>query len=296
VFLRSTPFKLSQIVILCCIFPIAAIPAPAPDDPRVAINEKEGLKYVWIKPGTFSMGCSPAEEPCEVMEKPAHAVEISRGFWMGQTPVTVRAWKKYRVATGTPALPTKDGAGRANLNEAGGDDFPVVFLTWTAAKNYCEWAGMRLPTEAEWEYAARAGTVGARYGKLDDIAWYADNSGRTRLDSTDEHEHRRREYFGKLFQNGNGPHAVATKAPNPWMLYDMLGNVWQWVADWHGPYAPGKAVDPIGMEAGEQKGMRGGSWYNFPAMVRVSNRGSSFPKEELAVAGVRCAGNASAIH
>jgi formylglycine-generating enzyme required for sulfatase activity len=255
-------------------------------------NPKDGLRYVWIRAGSFSMGCSPGDADCEPEEKPAHEVKLTKGFWMSQTPVTVGAWKKYRAATGAPALPSADGVGRKDLNEASADEStPVVFVTWTEADTYCRWAGMRLPTEAEWEYAARAGSKGPRYGELDRIAWYADNSGRTRIDSYAVFQDDRKNYFQRMFENGNGPRPAGMKEPNAWQLHDMLGGVWQWVADWRGKYPASKVIDPQGPATGIQRGLRGGSWYNFPSLVRVSNRGGSLPGERLAIAGFRCAGN-----
>ena len=105
----------------------------------------------------------------------------------------------------------------------------------------------RLPTEAEWEYAARAGTSGDRYGNLGAIAWYEDNSG----DRT---------------------HPVGRKAPNAWGLYDMLGNVWEWVEDWYGDYPGGAVTDPAGPVSGSKRVSRGGSWYDSARYCRASYR------------------------
>jgi formylglycine-generating enzyme required for sulfatase activity len=253
------------------------------------VNEKDGLEYVWIQPGKFIMGCSAADTQCEESEKPAHEVEISRGFWMGRTVVTVAAWKKYRTEGKGPELPTEDGIGRTNLNEASKDgNMPVVFVSWVQARDFCKWSGGRLPTEAEWEYAARAGSTAPRYGELDAVAWYADNSGTKRIDSAALIKSERGEYYKRLFENSNGPHPVAQKAPNAWGLYDMLGNVGQWVQDWQGHYTPGKAVDPSGSDEQIKKGFRGGNWYNVPWMVRSSFRGISGLRETISIVGFRC--------
>jgi len=130
------------------------------------------------------MGCSPGDE-CPDDEKPTRLVQIEKGFWLGQTPVTQAAWKKVK------------GDHPSHFR---GDLLPVERVTWYDANEYCKAFGGRLPTEQEWEYAARAGTTGARYGDLDSVAWYDKNSGETK-------------------------HPVGLKQPNAWGLYDMLGNV-----------------------------------------------------------------------
>ena len=246
------------------------------------VNPKDGLSYVWIPQGKFMMGCSRDDNECDSGEKPPKEVEISPGFWLGQTSVTVGAWKRYRAATGKPALPTNDRWGRKNLNEASGDDnMPVVMVTWEEARGFCEWSEGRLPTEAEWEYAARAGTTGARYWSLDEIAWYEDNSGKRWIDS--QKIRVKPPYVltydgnDRLFKNGNGPHPVGQKQPNAWNLYDMLGNVWQWMAD---PVV-GRWIRPL----------RGGSWSFWPGAVRVALGNSAPESTRSSSFGVRCVGN-----
>ena len=193
-------------------------------------NRRDGLKYVWIPPGRFRMGCSAGDTECRDDESPARDVEIMRGFWIGQTEVTQEAYQKVK---GT------------NPSYFEGSMLPVEQVRWTDANEYCEAVGMRLPTEAEWEYAARGGSTAARYGAVENVAWYNANSGRQ-------------------------THPVAQKQPNGFGLYDVLGNVWEWVADWYDAkyYASGAARDPRGPASGQNRAVRGGSWSNFPRGVR----------------------------
>jgi TonB family protein len=264
-----------------------------PQTGEVKVNPKDGLDYVWIPPGTFMMGCSPGDNECYDNEKPAHQVTITKGFWMGKTVVTVGAWKRYRASTGTPALPIADLQGR-DLNEASGDDdTPVVLVTWGEARQFCEWAGKRLPTEAEWEYAARAATTGARYGNLDTIAWYADNSGKEHMDAAQILRAEGANAVRRLLQNGNGPHRVGQKEPNLWGLYDMLGNVAQFTADWYDAnyYARDDSPDdPTGPFQGQFRVVRGGLWGSLASFVRASNRHEGGMDGRSNGVGFRCAG------
>ncbi len=164
--------------------------------PKTRTNPKDGLTYVWIPAGTFRMGCSPGDSKCSYYEEPAHSVTITKGFWMGRTPVTQAGYKKV---TGV------------NHSHFIGDQLPEDSVTWYEAQAYCKHVDMRLPTEAEWEYAARGGNPASRYGSVAEIAWYRANSGGT-------------------------THRVALKKPNDYGLYDMLGNVDEWVADAYGLY------------------------------------------------------------
>ena len=255
------------------------------------VNGKDGQKYAWIAPGRFNMGCSPFDQRCGTDET-RHPVQITRGFWMGITTVTADAWKRYRAVTGQPALPAADIFGR-KFNEGAADTTqPVVSVTWNEANAYCSWAGMRLPTEAEWEYAARAGTTDYTYGILQEIAWYGDNSGKKPAESADMYRDDPARYPKRLFSNGNGPHGVAQKLPNAWGLYDMLGNVWQWVSDYYlvSYYTPAAVTDPTGPAQGTQRVLRGGAWDTVPADIRVSYRLTNPPGDRVNDFGFRCAG------
>jgi serine/threonine-protein kinase len=234
----------------------------APPALTVRENPKDRVKYVWIPPGTFMMGCSPGDSECYDDEKPAHQVTITRGLWIGQTPVTVGAYKRFVGATGRQ-MPEAPNFNNVWTNE----DMPIVNVSWNDAQAYCGWMGGRLPTEAEWEYAARGGSTEARYGPLDEVAWYSGNSGNQTRD-------------------------VAQKRPNGFGLYDMLGNVWQWVSDWYDEhyYQASPPQDPQGPASGQYRVLRGGSWVIYPRLVRVSCRYGLAPAVRGADVGFRCGG------
>jgi formylglycine-generating enzyme required for sulfatase activity/predicted Ser/Thr protein kinase len=260
---------------------------------EVRVNPKDGLKYVWIPPGTFQMGCSPGDSKCDDNEKPPHHGTIMKGFWLGQTEVTVGAYKRFAGATGRQMPPEPIFApGSRALNPGWGDDaMPIVEVTWDDAQAYCRWTRGRLPTEAEWEYAARAESTTSRYGDLDAIAWYADNSGRQRLDSTKilaDHAN----LVSGLDENGNGMHEVGQKRANRFGLYDMLGNVFNWVNDWFDEkyYESSPSQDPPGLVGGTERILRGGDWEDFPYLVRVSYRSKFDPTIKSSIVGFRCGG------
>ncbi len=251
----------------------AAAVAAVSRDPFV--HEADGLGYVWIPPGRFMMGASPGDTECRTNEKPAHEVEITRGFWLSETPVTQAAWRKVM------------GSSPSHFK---GDDLPVEQVSWEEAAEYCRKINGRLPTEAEWEYAARAGTTGARYGELDEIAWFGDNSGRKRLESAKLWDADSSKYWGRLQENGNATKPMRGKQPNAFGLYDTLGNVWEWVADWYGPYEAGSVRDPKGPGSGKYRGARGGGWDVVPLVVRASVRIDLEPSGRNIYFGFRSAG------
>jgi formylglycine-generating enzyme required for sulfatase activity len=256
---------------------------------EVRVNPSDGLKYVWIPPGTFVMGCSPGDNECYDFEKPQHQVTITKGFWLGQTEVTVGAYKRFAGATGRQMPPEPDINGRP-LNPGWGDEAMPIGVTWNDAQAYCSWAGGRLPTEAEWEYAARAGSTTARYGDLDEIAWYAENSGRERLDRARIAKEDGADYLKRLNENGNGMHEVGQKRANGLGLFDMLGNVWEWVNDWWdiNYYQNSPSQDPPGPASGTLRVLRGGSWVGGPRDVRVSLRNRRNPGNGDFDLGFRC--------
>jgi len=262
----------------------ATIKKSGPAAKAARVNPKDGLKYVWIPPGTFMMGCSPEDTECADDEKPPHQVTITKGFWLGQTEVTVGAYKRFTGTTGK-AMPTappffpgvsNDIVSRFYNIPATAPDFnpgwsndamPIVDVNWDDAQGYCTWAGGRLPTEAEWEYAARAASTEARYGPIDEVAWYDMNSG-------------------------NKTREVGQKQANGFGLYDMLGNVWEWVNDWYDQnyYQNSPSQDPTGPPSGQLRVLRGGSWYSAPGNARVSGRDRYNPGDKYEFNGFRCGG------
>jgi formylglycine-generating enzyme required for sulfatase activity len=213
------------------------------------------LGMAWIEPGTFILG-SPVSDPSSFSdERPQTVVTLTKGFWMGVHEVTQA---EYLAVTGSnPSFFTGD------LNR------PVEMVSWNDAVAYCAtlsaseratgripagW-GYRLPTEAEWEYACRAGARTTRYGYGDDMsftaltnyAWYHDNSGQT-------------------------THPVEQKLANPWGLMDMHGNVGEWCNDWYGTYPGGSVTDPTGPATGMCRVFRGGNWTGGSRGCRSARR------------------------
>ena len=214
----------------------SATEAPRAGEARVF----DGMEFAWVPAGEFRMGSTGAE--AFGWESPVTRVRISRGFWLGKHEVTQAEWQAVM------------GTNPSGFDECG-PNCPVEQVSWEDAQAFIRQlngrAGgsrYRLPTEAEWEHAARAGTVGDRYApNLDAIAWYRDNSG----DRTQP---------------------VGRKAPNAWGLHDMLGNVFEWVQDWYGGYPGGAVTDPGGPGSGSFRVFRGGSWNDNPWLCRASFR------------------------
>jgi formylglycine-generating enzyme required for sulfatase activity len=206
--------------------------SPKPGDSKV--NPKDGLRYRWIPPGSYTSGCSQGDKQCFKEELPNRHITLTKGFWLGETEVPQSAWEKVVPEIENPSI-------------FPGPDMPVEEVTYPDAIAYCSAIGGRLPTEAEWEYAARAGSTSARYGDLDKIAWYYGNSHFT-------------------------THPVGKKQPNAFGLYDMLGNVIEWTNTYFTVQLSQENIDPKGPSSAEYRTLRGGGWYDDPELVRASNR------------------------
>lgn len=237
-----------------------------------SFSESSG-EYVWIAPGEFTMGCVAGDDACYGGEKPAHRVRISRGFWIGRTEVTVQAYRQFVTAVGE-----QKGVRPAPPLHWQSPEHPVAWIPWRDAQAYCGWLGGRLPTEAEWEYAARGGRDGLLYPNGDEIS--GDEANIEKTGGRDKYE-------------ASAP--VASFSPNDFGLYDMAGNVIEWTADWFDPeyyatFAEGEiAVDPTGPS--EETGgriVRGGSWRNNAWALRLSLRMSVVPEDPTEYIGFRC--------
>jgi formylglycine-generating enzyme required for sulfatase activity len=249
----------------CFIPPVS--PGPQPGDSHQ--NRKDREDYAWIPPGKFLMGCVPGDQRCDKNEKPQHELTVTKGFWMGQNEVRVVSYQRYVSADPRnrkmPAGPFWDTKWRQ-------EDRPISNMRWEDAASYCQWAGGRLPTEAEWEYAARGGVQNQIYP----------------LNS--ENSRDKANFVGKkgndIFEY-TGP--VRSFDPLlPYQLYDMAGNVWEFVSDYYDEdyFRSSPASDPKGPESGKQHVVRGGSFDSDPREhLRISFRKSAGSANNI---GFRC--------
>jgi formylglycine-generating enzyme required for sulfatase activity len=242
-------------------------PTPPPKPGEVRLNQTDQSLYAFIPAGAFQMGCVASDPHCRDDEKPAHLVTLTHGFWMSSTEVTVKAYRLFATAAGG-ALPKENTSTNPGWRESGQ---PMSFMQWDTAQSFCEWAGGRLPTEAEWEYAARGGKDGSVYpwGEAPDRN-HANWMGKGGLDK-----------YTEVADAG-------TFLQNPWNLYDIIGNLGEWVADYYGPYDAAPSTDPKGPDAGKQRVIRGGSWAANEREIRTSVRKAWLPTEYSNNVGFRC--------
>ena len=222
----------------------------SPSGNTITIPVKNGIniEMVKVEAGSFNMGATPEmQDPLED-EKPVHRVTLTNNYYIGKYEVTQALWK---IVMGS------------NPSDFKGDDLPVETVSWNDCQDFISKLNamtgkrFRLPTEAEWEYAARGGKKSRGYqysgsNTIGDVAWYAGN-------------------------RSSMTHAVGTKQPNELGIYDMTGNVWEWCQDWYGSYSSSPQTNPTGDVRGLFRVRRGGCW-DFPAgSCRSSFRGSFTP-------------------
>jgi formylglycine-generating enzyme required for sulfatase activity len=207
------------------------------------------VEMLLVPPGTFQMGCTMGSNQygCSSAELPVHQVTLTNAFYLGRYELTQSQWVATMGSNPSSFQGQPDSASR-----------PVERVSWTTIQGYLAATGFRLPTEAEWEYACRAGTQMPFYnGSTDDstvgaLAWYSPNSG-------------------------SQTHAVGGKLANALGFHDMLGNVWEWVNDWYGGYTSGAQTDPTGSVSSTNRVFRGGSWSAGTDVVRSSYRYDATP-------------------
>ena len=248
--LRWSVAVVATLVLLVVVAVCSAQGQNALDKPGTRAGETatgpDGGVYVWVPAGEFMMGAGDDDKHASRFEKPAHRVRITKGFWLSKCEVTLGQWKTYCQKVGIAV-----GEARASS-----DDYPVSYVSWDDAGAYCRAYGLALPTEAQWEYAAR-GPEGRKYpwGNQWDEDKYSDTGGKGPQDYT--------------FPVGSLPKG------NSWCgASDMAGNVWEWCKDWYGEkyYAESATDDPRGPDNGSQRVMRGGVWLLDAYFCRCSIR------------------------
>ena len=215
-----------------------------------------GIEMLLVPAGTFMMGCSPGDGECwGSSESPAHQVTLTNAFYIAKTEVTQAQWKAK--------MGNYPSFFVAFYGYPGSFDRPVERVSWNTIQSFNSATGLRLPTEAEWEFACRAGTTTARYGDLNDIAWYNQN------------------------WTNFGTQPVAGKLPNALGLYDTLGNVFEWCQDLYGPYSSASVTNPTGPTNGSTRVVRGGSWDGSASNCRGSQRAYNGPTSGSNAIGFR---------
>ena len=226
-----------------------------------------GIEMLLVPPGIFQMGCIMGSDSygCYSQEQPVHTVTLTNAYYLGRYEVTQAQWQAKMGSNPSSFQGQSDSPSR-----------PVEQVSWNIIQNFLSATGLRLPSEAEWEFACRAGTTtpfhsgpGFPNGTTNDglvgtIAWYASNSG-------------------------NVTHAVGGKAANALGMHDMLGNVWEWQSDWYGDYTSSAQTNPTGPGSGSYRALRGGAWYDNAGFVRSSSRIDGTPGDSNYVIGFRVA-------
>ena len=232
-------------------------------------DNSSGIEMLLVPPGTFQMGCIMGSDSygCYSLEQPVHTVTLTNAYYLGRYEVTQAQWQAKMGSNPSSFQGQTDSPSR-----------PVEQVSWDTIQNFNSATGLRLPTEAEWEFACRAGRTtpfhsgpGFPNGTTNDglagtIAWYWSNSGGV-------------------------THAVGGKAANALGMHDMLGNVWEWQSDWYGDYSSSAQTNPTGPGSGSTRVFRGGAWNNLTSFVRSSRRVGGTPALTGDYLGFRVARN-----
>jgi len=258
--------KLQSLIVLLVVFCFACSleKNSHPNSKTLFLNDSIKIEFVKIQAGTFQMGSELDELERHGDEGPVRHVTISKPFYLGKFEVTQEQWLAIMKTNHSVFTDKSDWK-----------THPVDNVSWNDCQlfidklNALDLGKFRLPTEAEWEYACRAGTSTRFY-------WGTDSANR------ELHQHA----WGFSRAEGRS-HSVGQKKPNDWGLFDMSGNVWEWCEDWRGPYQVSDTLDPKGAETGTRKIYRGGSWFNEPAALRSANRHGHPPETRWTNAGFR---------
>jgi formylglycine-generating enzyme required for sulfatase activity len=251
-------YRFLPVLIIISFLSISSFPQQADEKSPFSVGTVQkdslGIEFAYIPPGTFMMGSENGDSD----ETPVHEVKISQAFWIGIYEITQEQWKN--VMGTTPS------------HFQNCDKCPVEQVSWNDVQKFIktlnsktkDGSTYRLPTEAEWEYAARAGTTEDYAGDIESLGWYDTNSGLK-------------------------THPVGTKSANPWGLYDTHGNVWEWVQDWYGDgkYPDESVTDPSGPTSGSYHIARGGGWDSNAIDLRSANRFSDSPESRFHDLGFR---------
>ncbi|MDP8245296.1 MAG: SUMF1/EgtB/PvdO family nonheme iron enzyme [Candidatus Hinthialibacter antarcticus] len=263
--------------------PTPASGVPTGETVEVNLGNEIKMEMVKIPKGSYIRGADNVDPHAREVEKPAHTVTITQDFWIGKYEVTnaqIRQFASNHVV---------NGGGDFDLNA---DDMPAANVTWERAQEFCDWLTdnteytFSLPTEAEWEYVARAGTVTRRPWGDD----FTNTETCSRANVADIQSTTFFPAFSSTFPCDDGFAAVAPVGSfeaNDFGVYDMLGNVWEWCDDWFAFYSSEAQVDPAGPERGRSKIIRGGSWQDGPQFVRSAVRSTFQPDDVYVALGFR---------
>ena len=270
--------KFNKITLLFILFFVCSCnnSEQTPLSSKTKINDSATAEMVLIPEGMFQMG-SDNKTSYNSDEKPLHEVYLS-GYYIDKFEVTNRQYEKFITETGHSAPYVKDKDWAKPFNWVNNHypenmaDFPVVLVTWNDASSYAKWAGKRLPTEAEWEKAARGGLLNNAYP-------FGNKLGFNQAS------------FDKGYVRGRKLDPVGTYQPNPYGIFDMSGNVWEWCQDWHSDkyYNDSPYKNPSGPDNGTYKVFRGGSWISDRKYLKCAYRGKNTPEYRSPSLGFRCA-------